>query len=119
MREPEIEVGKIDRDEHVRPGGLGMGEEPAIDRVRAGQHPRHFQEAGHRQALKIGHEGRAGAAKPLAAEAGDDCGRIDVEKFARERAGVEVPGRLAAGNHDAHGSGRLSRRPDSAARDRA
>ena len=104
MREAEIEVGKVDRDEHVGPGRLGVGQEPAVDRVRAGQHARHFEEAGHRQALEIGDEVGTSAAKLLAAEAGDDRGWIELEKLAGERAGVQVPGRLAAGNHDAHGS---------------
>ena len=102
--QPEIEVRVIDRHEHVRPGGLGMRQEPAIDRVRAGQHARHLEKARHRQTLKVGNQLGAGAAKPLAAETGNGRGWIDLEKFAGERAGVHVPGRLAAGNHDAHGS---------------
>ena len=104
MRKPEIEVREIDRHEHVWPGGLGMGQEPAVDRVRAGQHARHFEEPGDRQTLKVGNEVGTSAAKLLAAEAGDDRGWIELEKLAGERAGVHVPGRLAAGNHDAHGS---------------
>ena len=66
---------------------------------------RHFQEAGDRQALKVVNQGRAGAAEPLAAEAGNQGGRIESKEFASQRAGVEVPGRLTAGDHDAHGSG--------------
>ena len=61
VRQPEIEVGKVDRDEHVGPGFRGMRQEPAIDRVGAGQHARHLEEPGDRQALKVGDEARAGA----------------------------------------------------------
>ena len=105
VREPEIEVGKIDRDEHIGSRRGGVGQQPTIDRVGARKDARHFQEAGDRQALEVVNQGRACAAEPLAAEASNHCGRIESKEFAGQRAGVEVPGRLTAGDHDAHGSG--------------
>jgi hypothetical protein len=109
MGQPEIEVGKIDRDEDVRPGCRGVGHEPAVDRIRARQHARYLQESGDRETLKIGDEARASIAEPLAAEPGDDRRWIEIEQLARERAGVEVAGRFAAGDQDAHDSGARKR----------
>ena len=61
MGEPEIEVGEVDRDEHIGPGFRGVRQESAIDRVGPRQHARHLQQPGDRKALKVGDEARAGA----------------------------------------------------------
>ena len=103
VREAEIEIGIVDGDEHIGLQRRRVGDHPAVDAVRARQHARDFQEAGHRQPFEVRHQARARAPELLAAEAGDHGRGIDLEDLAREGAGVHVAGRLAAGDHDAHG----------------
>ena len=83
--EPEIEVGKIDRDEDVRsPRPRFVGEAPE-HRVRARQDAERLGETGHRHAAEIADEPRPGGAKPVAAESEDlGAGRAR-EQLACER----------------------------------
>ena len=68
MRETEVEVGEIDRDEHVGPRRPGIRHELTIDGVRAWKDARDLEQAGHREPFEIGDERRAGASQALAAE---------------------------------------------------
>ena len=42
VSEPEVEVGKINRDENRGPPRRGFAHETPIERVRARQHPQRF-----------------------------------------------------------------------------
>ena len=102
-RQPEVEVGEVDRDEHIRTIASRRRDEPAEHRVGARQHAGHFQQAGHRQAAEVAEQAGASGAQALAAEAGDHGGRFARADSPGELGGVHVAGRLAAGNHHAHG----------------
>ena len=103
VRQPEIEVGKIDGDEDVgprsrRPRRSAAGRRrrcaAAAARPRAGRSPT-GPEVG-RSASRRRSRSRS-LPKPVT------CGRwIEPEDLARQRAGVHVTGRLAAGDHHAH-----------------
>ena len=101
-RQPEVEVGKVDRHEHVGAPFGGVADEPPIHRVGLRQDARDLQQTRHRDAAEVADERRAGLLKAIAAEAGNGGGGFRAQDLGRQRAGVEVTGRLAAGDHHAH-----------------
>ena len=108
--ESEVEVGKVDRDEDVRARGGGVGDQAPVGRIRAREHPRDLEKAGDGQSAEIADERGARRPQAIAAESGDDGRRIDPQDLRRERAGVEIAGRLSARDHDAHVGFRASAR---------
>ena len=66
-------------------------------------------QAGHREAAIISNQLAAGGSKLRPAKTARTNGGIELTKFAQERAGVQVAGRLAARQHEARaqGAGRL------------
>ena len=101
-RQPEVEVRKVDRHEHVRTPFGGVADEPPIHRVGLRKDARDLQQTRHRDAAEVADEGRAGLLKAIAAKAGNGGGGIRAQDLGRQRAGVKVTGRLAAGDHRAH-----------------
>ena len=103
--QPEVEVREIDHDQDVRAALARGPDQPAVHRVRPGQHPQRLDEARHGEAPVVADERRARRAQPVAAEPLHADVGTQRTQLARQRAGVQVAGRFAAGNENGrHGS---------------
>src|SRR6185503_11387369 len=69
---------------------------------RSRQHADGFGQPRDRQSLEIADEARPRRRQPLATEAGHLRRRFAREQLRDQRAGVQITGRLAAREHDAH-----------------
>ena len=105
-REPEVEVGKVDRDEHVGPLAPRRAG-PAADRSRRsrGRTRATSSKPGDRHAAEVPTSVAPRGAQAIAAEAGDRRARCGAQDLGGQRAGVQVAGRLAARDHHAHAEG--------------
>ena len=105
-RQAEIEIGKVDEDQRVRP----LGARGRDERRRAANDRGSFAiasgQAGDREVAVVVDEPAAGGRELRAAEAGDGERRIEREQLARQRAGVQVAGRLAARQQQARSRSR-------------
>ena len=98
----EVEVGKVDRDEDVRPSlACDAGQAPQ-HRERSRQHADRFRQPCDRDALEVANEPDTRRCETLTAEAEDVGGRIAAKDLGGQRSGVQITGRLAARDHDAH-----------------
>ena len=92
----EVDLGEIDGDEHVGPIRAGARHQPAVGGVRSRHDRQRLRESGHRQSPVVGDELAPALPEPLAAEPEDPRFRIDRANLTRQRAGVEIAGRLPA-----------------------
>ena len=58
-RQPEVEVRKVDRHEHVGTPFGGVADEPPIHRIRSRKDARDLQQTRHRDAAEVADERRA------------------------------------------------------------
>ena len=109
-REPEVEIRKIDQHERVRTRALRLGDELAARGDRSGQLGEGFGQAGDGEIAIVVDEAAARRRELRATKAGDGNVRIDRAQLARQRAGVEIAGRLAAREEQARAqdAGRLN-----------
>ena len=102
--EIEIEAREVDGHEDIRPFGLGRRNEASIHRVHLGKDAHDLGEPSHRQSGEVADQPGTGRLHPLTTEPEDRGGRFASAEFSDERGGVEIAGRLAAGDHDVHAS---------------
>ncbi len=101
--QPEVEVRKVDRDEDVGPFLSRARDKAAIDAVGARQHTGSLDQPGHRQPAEIGCQACAGSPEPITAESCDGHTWLLEAELRRKRRRIQIAGRLAAGDHHAHG----------------
>jgi hypothetical protein len=102
-REYEVEVRKVDGDEHIGSMCFRVANERAIGGIRARQKAGNFEKTGDRQSAEVRREPSAGVTKPATTESHDRGAGLEAKKLVGERAGVKIAGRLAARDHHAHG----------------
>ena len=101
-QQPEIEVRRIDGHEDVRTQLACRVDQTPQHRERARDDADRFGQAGDRQAAEVADEMPARGLETLAAEAEDLGVRLTRLQLRGERAGIQIAGRLAAGDHDSH-----------------
>jgi hypothetical protein len=101
-RQAEVEPGEIDEDERVRAFRPRRRDEAAPGREQSRQLGDPRDHAGDRELAVVIDEKAAGGREPGAAESGDGQRGVEREELVRQRAGVEVAGRLTAGQEEAN-----------------
>jgi hypothetical protein len=99
-REPEIEIREVDDDQRVRTIRTGPGHQPPQRRVRSRNFPEGLGQAGDRHTPIVFENRTARGAEGGASHASDGDLRIDPVQLAHECAGVQIAGRLAAGDQE-------------------
>ncbi len=99
-RQTEVEIGEIDHDERVRLLCPSNFDEPVEHRKRLRENAKRLDEPGDTEPAIVGDELSPARHQALPAKAEDDGVRLTPPNFDCEGAGVEIAGRLPAGNHD-------------------
>ena len=98
--QPEIEVREVDDDERVGTVRARPGHQPAQRGVRSRNLPDRLGQPGDRHTAIVLEQRAARGRELRSAQAADGDLRIDRAQLAHERAGVQIAGRLAAGNQE-------------------
>ena len=112
----KVEVGKIDRDENVRPFVARHAHQTAVDRKRPGQDRQRLRQSGDGQAAVVRNQLRPAGLQPVGAETVYAGGGVERPNLAGKRAGIQIARRLAACQQDLHLQWTVGRRLTSGAR---
>jgi hypothetical protein len=102
--QPEVEIGKIDGDEDVRPVRPRALRQPPDHRQRSRDDANGLGEAGDRELPEVAEQARAGGAQTRPAEPGDLRLGLPAKDLGGQRPGVQIAGRFTAGDQDPHRS---------------
>ena len=96
----KVEIRKVDHDQRLWLFRLRRVDQPVEDGERPGDDANRFDEAGDAEAAIIGEELSSTRHQALTAEAENGGVGLATPNFHCEGAGIEIAGRLPAGNHD-------------------